>query len=168
MFKGNVFKGISITAPIVRSTPWAFIRKNFPFVPTIEMSTLFAFPSKNQLNAQGAVTENPGNIVISWNVLWFRIAPPPPLEFFPPPPPPPGSAPGLSELYRLCWTVPALHTKETYQYSSNIILFLANLGRSNNINRRKICTSASVHDAFSLVTDLHNANDKTHSTKYNV
>ena len=25
------------------------------------MSTLFSFPSKNQLNAQGAVTENPGN-----------------------------------------------------------------------------------------------------------
>ena len=52
--------GISVTAPIRRITPWAFIRKNFPFVPTIEMSTLFAFPSKNQLNAQGAVTENPG------------------------------------------------------------------------------------------------------------
>ena len=53
--------GISVTAPIRRSTPWAFIRKIFPFVPTIEMSTLFAFPSKNQLNAQGAVTENPGS-----------------------------------------------------------------------------------------------------------
>ena len=25
------------------------------------MSTLFSFPSKNQLNAQGAVTENPGS-----------------------------------------------------------------------------------------------------------
>ena len=49
-----------VTAPIRRSTPWAFIRKKFPFVPTIEMSTLFAFPSKNQLNAQGAVTEIPG------------------------------------------------------------------------------------------------------------
>ena len=54
--------GISVTAPIRRSTPWAFIRKNFPFVPTIEMSTLFSFPSKNQINAQGAVTENPGSI----------------------------------------------------------------------------------------------------------
>ena len=53
--------GISVTAPIRRSTPWAFTRKNFPFVPTIEISTLFAFPSKNQLNAQGAVTENPGS-----------------------------------------------------------------------------------------------------------
>ena len=52
--------GISVAAPIHRSTPWAFTRKNFPFVPTIEMSTLFAFPAKNQLNAQGAVTENPG------------------------------------------------------------------------------------------------------------
>ena len=52
--------GISVTAPIRRSTPWAFLRKNFPFVPTIEMSTLFAFLSTNQLNAQGAVTENPG------------------------------------------------------------------------------------------------------------
>ena len=52
--------GISVAAPIRRSTPWAFIRKKFPFVPTIEMSTLFSFPSKNQLNAQGAVTENPG------------------------------------------------------------------------------------------------------------
>ena len=53
--------GISVTAPIRRSTPWAFIRKTFPFVPTIEMSTLFSFPSKNQINAQGAATENPGN-----------------------------------------------------------------------------------------------------------
>ena len=35
----------------------------FPFVPTIEMPTLFSFPSKNQKNAQGAVTENPGNNV---------------------------------------------------------------------------------------------------------
>ena len=56
--------GISVAAPIRRSTPWAFITKNFPFVPTIEMSTLFAFPSKNQLNAQGAVTENPGTFQI--------------------------------------------------------------------------------------------------------
>ena len=56
--------GISVTAPIRRSTPWAFIRKNFPFVPIIEMSTLFAFPSKNQLNAQGTVTENPGSDVV--------------------------------------------------------------------------------------------------------
>ena len=54
--------GISVTAPIRQSTPWAFTRKNFPFVPTMEMSTLFSFPSKNQLNAQGAVTENPGII----------------------------------------------------------------------------------------------------------
>ena len=54
--------GISVAAPIRRSTPWAFIRKNFPFVPTIEMSTLFSFPSKNQINAQGAVTENPGTV----------------------------------------------------------------------------------------------------------
>ena len=45
--------GISVTAPIRRSTP---------FVPTVEMSTLFSFPSKNQINAQGAVTENPGSI----------------------------------------------------------------------------------------------------------
>ena len=52
--------GISVAAPIHRSTPWAFIRKNFPFVPTIEMSTLFSFPSKKQINTQGAVTENPG------------------------------------------------------------------------------------------------------------
>ena len=51
----KVLPGISVTAPIRRSTPWAFIRKNFPFVPTIEMSTLFSFPSKNQLNAQGAL-----------------------------------------------------------------------------------------------------------------
>ena len=28
------------------------------------MSTLFAFPSKNQLNAQGAVTENPGTLTL--------------------------------------------------------------------------------------------------------
>ena len=54
--------GISVAAPIRRSTPWAFIRKNFPFVPTIEMSTLFSFPSKNQINTQGAVTENPGSM----------------------------------------------------------------------------------------------------------
>ena len=53
--------GITVAAPIRRSTPWAFIRKNFPFVPTIEMSTLFSFPSKNQINAQVAVTENPGS-----------------------------------------------------------------------------------------------------------
>ena len=52
--------GICVAAPIRRSTPWAFNWKNFPFVPTIEMSTLFSFPSKNQINAQGAVTENPG------------------------------------------------------------------------------------------------------------
>ena len=58
----TLLPGISVTAPIRRSTPWAFIRKNFPFVPTIEMSTLFSFPSKNQLNAQGAVTENPGSM----------------------------------------------------------------------------------------------------------
>ena len=56
----NVLPGIFVTEPIRRSTPWAFIRKIFPFVPTIEMSTLFSLPSKNQLNAQGAVTENPG------------------------------------------------------------------------------------------------------------
>ena len=56
--------GISITAPIRRSTAWAFIRKNFPFVPTIEMSTLFSFQSKNQLNAQGAATENPGTCIV--------------------------------------------------------------------------------------------------------
>ena len=55
--------GISVTAPIRRSTPWAFIKKHFPFVPTIEMSNLFSFPSKNQLNAQGAVTETPGTYV---------------------------------------------------------------------------------------------------------
>ena len=55
--------GISVTAPIRRSTPWAFIRKYFPFVPTIEMSTLFTFPSKNQINAKGAVTENPGTFI---------------------------------------------------------------------------------------------------------
>ena len=54
--------GISVTAPIRRSTPWAFIRKKFRFVPTIEMPTLFSFPSENQLNTQGAVTENPGNL----------------------------------------------------------------------------------------------------------
>ena len=30
------------------------------------MSTLFAFPSKNQLNAQGAVTENPGRDKSPW------------------------------------------------------------------------------------------------------
>ena len=55
-----VIPGISVTAPIRRSTPWAFIWKNFPFVPTIEMSTLLSLPSKTQINAQGAVTENPG------------------------------------------------------------------------------------------------------------
>ena len=55
--------GISVSAPIRRSTPWAFIRKYFPFVPTIEMSTLFTFPSTNQINAQGAVTENPGTFI---------------------------------------------------------------------------------------------------------
>ena len=60
--------GISVTAPIRRSTPWAFIRTNFPFVPTIEMSTLFAFPSKNQLNAQGAVTENPGMCRMAYSI----------------------------------------------------------------------------------------------------
>ena len=49
--------GISVRAPIRRSTTWAFIRKHFPFVPTIEMSTLFSFLSKNQINAQGAVTD---------------------------------------------------------------------------------------------------------------
>ena len=27
------------------------------------MSTLFPFPSKNQINAQGAVTENPGSLM---------------------------------------------------------------------------------------------------------
>ena len=58
----SIVPGISITAPIRRSTPWAFIRKIFPFVPTIEMSTLFSFPSKDQLNAQGAVTESPGTV----------------------------------------------------------------------------------------------------------
>ena len=63
--------GISVTAPIRRSTPWAFIfRKKFPFVPTIEMSTLFSFPSKNQINAQGAVTENPGN---RFYVAWRKV-----------------------------------------------------------------------------------------------
>ena len=76
--------GISVTAPIRRSTPWAFIRKNCPFVPTIEMSTLFAFPSKNQLNAQGAVTENPGTHVVhvklsngqccQWQVCYWQIS----------------------------------------------------------------------------------------------
>ena len=59
-FTESLIPGISVTAPIRRSTPWAFIRKTFPFVPTIEMSTLFSFPSKNQINAQGTVTENPG------------------------------------------------------------------------------------------------------------
>ena len=52
----KTLSGISVTAPIRRSTPWAFIMKHFPFVPTIEMSTLFSFPSKNQINATGAVT----------------------------------------------------------------------------------------------------------------
>ena len=69
--------GISVTAPIRRSTPWAFIRNNFPFVPTIEMSTLFAFPSKNQLNAQGADTENPGtytfNPILGITSDWKQI-----------------------------------------------------------------------------------------------
>ena len=60
MIKNTTFlPGISVAAPIRRSTPWAFIRKNFQFVPTMEMSTLFSFPSKNQINAQGAATENP-------------------------------------------------------------------------------------------------------------
>ena len=41
--------------------------KNFPFVPTIEMSTFFSFPSKNQINAQGAVTEKPGiTVLLHW------------------------------------------------------------------------------------------------------
>ena len=66
MAKQLVVPGISVTAPIRRSTPWSFIRKNFPFIPTIEMSTLFSFPSKNQLNGQGAIPENPGT---SWRVL---------------------------------------------------------------------------------------------------
>ena len=58
----EILPGISVAAPIRRSTPWAFIRKTFPFVPAIEMSTLFSFSSKNQINAQGAATENPGII----------------------------------------------------------------------------------------------------------
>ena len=39
------------------------------------MSTLFSFPSKNQLNAQGAVTENPGSLpcVSSVECIWIRI-----------------------------------------------------------------------------------------------
>ena len=48
------------------------------------MSTLFSFPTKKQLNAQGAVTENPGrlNIVCSAAsvlslsfVMWSSIVP---------------------------------------------------------------------------------------------
>ena len=52
-FMGNIYNipGISVTAPIRRSTPWAFIRNKFPFIPTIEIATLFSFPSKNQINA---------------------------------------------------------------------------------------------------------------------
>ena len=72
-----VLQGISVTAPIRRSTPWVFIRKNFPFVPTTEMSTLFSFPSKNQLNAQGAVTENPGIyamcFILSRNIISEKL-----------------------------------------------------------------------------------------------
>ena len=51
--------GISVTAPIRRSTPWAFIRKYFPFIPTIDMSILFSFPSKNQINARALLRKPP-------------------------------------------------------------------------------------------------------------
>ena len=70
----NGVPGISVRAPIRRSTPWSYIRKNFPFVPTIEMSTLFSFPSKNQLNAQGAVTENPGMSIVSLHGSFIIIS----------------------------------------------------------------------------------------------
>ena len=39
------------------------------------MSTSFSFPSKNQINAQGAATENPGNWLMaraSPGSLWLR------------------------------------------------------------------------------------------------
>ena len=45
--------GFSLTAPIRRSTIWAFIRKNFQFIIIMQITTLFQFSSENQLNSQG-------------------------------------------------------------------------------------------------------------------
>ena len=56
----KILLGIFIIAPIIRSTTWAFIRKEIPFILIIEITTLLSFSSKTQINAQGIVTENPG------------------------------------------------------------------------------------------------------------
>ena len=38
------------------------------------MSTLFSFPSKDQLNAQGAVTENPGSTSSLNNNIYSHVS----------------------------------------------------------------------------------------------
>ena len=56
----------------------------------MEITTLFSFPSKSQINAQGAVTENPGTafVVLHWPELFVCVrigifkASPEPLDIF--------------------------------------------------------------------------------------
>ena len=42
----------------------------------MEMSTLFSFPSKNQINAQGAATENPGTcfFIVNCYLIAYRTS----------------------------------------------------------------------------------------------